>query len=114
MSGDLVIIILTFILIAIGSFYRYRIIKAKFELGYYILFLFICYPAAIGIVYFIGALAFIADVKLFGYTVENMKPIIFIGGLGSLVASLIFFFNYLSNKTNQTKIVKKQNKQNKT
>ena len=111
LSTNILTIIITSLFIICGTYYRYWVIKAKFELGYYVIFLFLAFSAATGAVYFLGGLDFIFNnSSLLHYNIDSMKPIIFVGSLGSIIAGIIIFLIFLRTKANLISLIKGPNK----
>ena len=109
MSSDILIIIFIILYIAGGTYYRYKVVKARFELGYYVVLIFSSYFAAQGTVLLLGGLDFIFNKSLWlDYSVGNMTPIIFIGSFGSLVAGGVLFFIFLRNRGNLMTLIKRR------
>lgn len=107
MSSDILTIIFIILYIFGGTYYRYRVVKARFELGYYVVLIFSSFFAAQGTVLLVGGLDFIFHGALWlGYSVSNMTPIIFIGSFGSLVAGFVLFLIFLRNRGNLMSVIK--------
>jgi hypothetical protein len=107
MLSAILIIVFTIAYIAGGTYYRYWVVRAKFELGYYLLFMFVSYSAALGTVYFLGGLDFgFNQSRLLGYELKHMIPVIFIGSLGALAAGGILWFILVHYRGNLRSLVK--------